>query len=199
MTGTERIKEKILSEAAENAETIQKTAIAEAEAILSEAQQVRTEAEARTERQIDTKKEALLGRNEATLQLEKRKQVLAARQEVMQIAFRKATLAMLDLPLPEYRELLLSMVNSLEWQGDAEIVVSEKDSKRLNSDFIEAIDVYRHKKNRTGKTVFAPDTLQNGGGFIVRTGEIELNGTFDVVIDSIRPKLENSVADILFQ
>ena len=199
MTGSERIKEKILSEAAENADMIQKTAMAEAEAILSEAQHARTEAEARTMSQIDAKKEALLGRNEATLQLEKRKQILAARQEVVQEAFKKATQAIFDLPLQEYRKLLISMILTLEWQGDAQIVVTENDRNRLGSDFLEEIVMLRQKKNMIGKIVFAHDVLQSGGGFIIRTGEIELNGTFDVVIDSIRPKLEKSVADILFQ
>jgi len=91
------------------------------------------------------------------------------------------------------------MILTLEWQGDAQIVVTENDRNRLGSDFLEEIVMLRQKKNMIGKIVFAHDVLQSGGGFIIRTGEIELNGTFDVVIDSIRPKLEKSVADILFQ
>ncbi len=199
MTGTDRIKEKIRKDAVEAALIIQQEAKAEAELLLSAAKAQRSEAEATTVQQIEQRIAAIKQRNEATYQLEKRKQVLTVRQSVVQASFTLAAEAMRKLPLVEYEALLLSMARQFQWPGDATLLVSEEDHARLGTSFLEKLDMQRKTLGLVGKTTYAEDTLAETGGFVVRTGDIEMNGKLDIIVTSIRPKLERQVADILFK
>lgn len=198
MTGTERIREKILQDAKMTAAAVLEAGRREADVIRVEAETRRRESSLETKQRIDAGFVALEQRNGATLQLEIRKQMLAARQQMVDEAFLQAAKAVADLPDETYRELLTAMILATTWQGDAELVVSARDRERLGSGFPEEIDLIRHHGNLAGFTRYASDSLPVHGGFVMRRGEMEINGTLAVVVAGIHPKLERRVAEILF-
>jgi V/A-type H+-transporting ATPase subunit E len=198
MTGTERIREKILRDAAAAAESALEEGRREAGAITAAAADQRRMAEEETTRRIDAAFIAQGQRNAATLQLEMRKQALAVRRQMVDDAFSEAAKAVADLPDGTYRALVASMILENEWQGDAELVVSGLDRERLGSGFPQEIEMRRNDKGCSGAIRYSADDLPVRGGFVVRTGEMEINGTLEVVLAGIRPKLERRVAEVLF-
>lgn len=42
------------------------------------------------------------------------------------------------------------------------------------------------------------DSIETAGGFILRYNAMEINNTFEVIFEMIKPQLENEVAKILF-
>lgn len=198
MTGTERIREKILRDAAAAAETALEEGRREAGAITATAADQRRMAEMETTRRIDAALFAQNQRNAATLQLEMRKQALAVRRQMVDDAFREAAKAVADLPAEQYRKLVTAMMLEISWQGGAELVVSGLDRERLGTGFPKEIESLRQDKGLSGAIRYSTDDLSVHGGFVVRTDEMEINGTLEVVLAGIRPKLERRVAEVLF-
>lgn len=198
MTGTDRIREKILLDASMTAAALLEAGRKESDAIRAEAEARRRESVLETKQRIDAGFVAHEQRNGATLALEIRKQRLASRQKMVDEAFLQAEKVVADLPDATYRDLLAAMILATAWQGDADLVVSARDRERLGSGFPAEIDVLRHQGNLAGSTRYAPDSLPVHGGFVMRRGEMEINGTLSVVVAGIRPKLERRVAEILF-
>ena len=198
MTGSERITEKILEQAAEAAQRQKDEAAEEVALILAQAKAQRGEADAEANHRIDIAVREVEQRREATLQLELRKRDLTIRQQLVDEAFAQAETALVKLPDDAYSNLLAGMILSTEWAGDAELVVSAKDRERLGAGFPAMIDGARAKKGHSGKTAFAADALPEDGGFVIRSGEMEINGTLGVVLAGLRPQVEGRVAKTLF-
>ncbi len=127
-----------------------------------------------------------------------RKQALAVRRQIVDDAFREAAKAVADLPDGQYRALVTAMLLEIAWQGDAELVVSGLDKERLGIGFPQEIEALRRDKGLAGAFRYSADDLHVHGGFVVRTGEMEINGALEVVLAGIRPKLERRVAEVLF-
>lgn len=198
MTGTERIKEKIRLDAEAVIQQRLDEAKAEADAIVAEAVRKRQLAAEETDRLIEAGKSAQTRRHEAALQSDMRKQTLAARQQLVEDAFQKAAEAIVGLPDADYAALLSSMLLKAAWRGDAEIVVSARDRARLGDAWLADMTAKRSAKGLTGTIRYAADVLPSDGGFVVRSGEMEINGTLAVLLAGIRPRLEAQVARTLF-
>lgn len=198
MTGTERIRQRILSDASKLAAEIDESSVREANEILAEALAQRAAAEAAAKRQIEQMEAAQKQRDQATLQLETRKLSLAVKQQVVQLAFDKACEQIALLPDKTYHELVTAMLLSLDWQDAAALVVTSADRVRLGSNFPDGITQARAQKGLVGALSYSTDQLDAGGGFVLRTGEMEINGKLDVILSGVRPKLERQIAEILF-
>lgn len=198
MTGTERIKERILQDAEADARRCLDEARAQADAILADAAAQCKRATDEAERRLEAAKAAQLQRSEAALQSETRKQALSVRQQLVQGVFEKASDVIVNLPDADYSALLTAMVMQTSWQGNAEIVVSSRDRNRLGDAWLRAIDAQRAAAGLSGTTCFAADLLPRDGGFVVRIGEMEINGTLPVILAGIRPRVEAHVARTLF-
>lgn len=198
MTGTERITEKIREQAQAAAQALQDAAAREVEGIRAETASRRESARTETERRIGVMLREVEQRHEAMLALELRKRDLGIRQQLVEEAFRNAETALVNLPEEAYRTLMTGMILSSEWTGDAELVVSDKDRARLGESFPAEIDRIRSAKGQTGKTSFSADPLVQPGGFVIRSGEMEINGTLSVVLAGMRSSLEGSVVKSLF-
>ena len=198
MTGSERITEKILAQAAAAAELHREEAAKEVAVILAEAAAQLEAADAASDRRTAVMLREVEQRSEATLQLELRKRDLTIRQQLVDQAFTQAQAALVKLPDDTYRKLVREMVLSTEWVGDAEIVVSAQDRDRLGNILLEEVDAGRATRGLPGKTRYARDPLAQAGGFVIRNGDMEINGTLAVVLAGLRPHLEGEVVKSLF-
>jgi len=198
MSGVQRIKDKILLEAETNARDRLEAARAEAGAIVADAERQRALAERDADNRIEIGKSGQLRRNDATLHSEERKQSLAIRQQLVEEAFAKASSALLTLPDARYAELLAAMLLEAGWRGNAELVVSKSDQTRLGAAWLTELDARRAAAGLDGMTAFSADNLPDQGGFVVRVGDVEINGTLPVILSGIRPALEQNVVKALF-
>jgi len=197
MAGVEKIKERILEEARAQAEANIKRAEEEAAKIIEEAQK---EAAAKKAQILEKAKQEAVDvkkRLKAMAELEARKKKLQARQEVVDEAFNKTIEKLNSLPDREYEEIISQMiVNSVE-SGSEEIILSPKDKQRISPGFIENINKKLSQKVLTGKLSFRRD--QNiSGGFILKSGDIEINNSFEAIIRMKREEVEAEVIKALF-
>lgn len=198
MTGTDKIKARILEDAQAKASEIVAQARKEAQEILNQA---KSEA---AQKKADILKKAEADGNEAyrrlfsTAELEGRKELLRARQEMVEAAFRGALQKIVDLPDREYQKLLEDMVVRAATKGNGEILLSEKDRSRIDKDFLSNINKRLKDAGIEGNLVLSKDSIRTSGGFILRSGDMEVNSTFEILFGMLKPELENEVVKILF-
>ena len=192
MTGTEKIKSKILEDARAKASDIEEQARAEAREILSQASG-----------EAGRKREEILKKAEADGQeayrrllsvagLEGRKEVLRAKQDMVEAAFQKAMDKVTQLPDNEYQKLIEEMVIRAATKGTGEIVMSEKDSKRMNADFLNNINKRLKASGINGSLTLSKDHIKTAGGFILRSVDMEVNSTLEILFGMLRPELETT-------
>jgi V/A-type H+-transporting ATPase subunit E len=179
--------DKILSEAKERAEEIIRNAQEEADRAKG-----RLMEEAR--RNAQTHKSRLISMAE----LDMRKEVLQEKQSLIDLAFRKALERLTGMEDDEYRTLIERMLMQSVEYGDEEIILCERDKSRISQGFIQAFNKKLESEGKLGKLTIAEETGDFSGGFILRRGKIELNNTFDALLQAARGELETEISQILF-
>ena len=167
------------AQAAEIAARYQAEAKAAADEVL---EQGRKNAEARA-RHLDS-----------TAQMECRKAVLAAKQDVIEEAFQAAHKKLLDLPQAEYVTFLAGLAAKASVTGREKLIFSANDRAQVGKDVVAAAN----KKVAAGELTLAEETRPMDGGFILSDGAVEVNCTFDTLIRLQRGALAGEVAKVLF-
>lgn len=199
MTGTERIKSRILEDARAKAAEIEAQARQEAKEIMDLAL-----AEAAKKKEAVLEKARAEGaeayrRIISTAGLEGRKKILKTKQDMVEAAFNKAMEKVTSMPDNEYQRFLEDMAVSASSKGTGEIVMSERDLKRIDKKFINKINTRLEKTGIKGNLTLSKDTIPSAGGFILKSGDIEINSTLEIIFEMIRPECESDVVKILFQ
>jgi len=131
-------------------------------------------------------------------ELEARKIKLKAKQEIITSVFEKAITALNSLPAETYAKILCNMIISSVAKGNEEVVLSIRDKERLGKEFIDDINRKLAEKGLKGDLRLSEQTANINGGFILKSGEIEINNSFDTLIRIKRNELEPEIIKILF-
>ena len=198
MTGTEKIKTKIIEDSKVKAHQIEEQAKQEAHEIMNTALKNVELKKAELLKKADTDGQEAYRRLIAMAGLDGRKEILRAKQDMVEIAFKKAAERISHLPDQEYQKFLEKMVISETTKGNGEILLSEKDLQRMDNQFIGNINKHLVLAGINGELSLSKETINTAGGFILRYGEVELNSTFEILFGMLRPELENDVVKILF-
>ncbi len=198
MTGTERIKSKILEDAKAKAVVTEEQARQEAKEIMDKAL-----ADAAWKKDILLKKAETEGieayrRIISNAGLDGRKEVLKTRQDMVEAAFKKAMEKVVSMPDSEYQKFLEDMVVTAATKGSGEIMLSERDLKRIDKKFISNINTRLEKSGINGKLTLSKETIQAAGGFKLKSGDVEINSTLEIIFEMIRPACEGDVVKVLF-
>lgn len=199
MAGADKIKEKILDEARQQAQFSMNNAQKEADEILKNAQK---EANEKEEKAISNAKETSVERKKRIIsvaQLEARKERLSAKQEVIEEAFNNTFKKLKAMPNKQYEEIITKMVVETATTGNEEILLSKYDKDRLSADFIKNINEKLENKKIKGNVKISNEVRNIEGGFILRKGDVEINNSFEVIIRMRRDELEAEVIKILFK
>ncbi len=198
MTGTDKIKSRILEDARAKASEIEELARRDADEIMNQATQEaglkRTEILKKAEADSQEAYRRLL----SSAGLEGRKDLLRAKQDMVEAAFQGALERIVNLPDREYQKLMEDMAVNAAGKGNGEILLSEKDRSRLNKDFINNVNKRLQAAGINGNLVLSKETIRSSGGFILRSGDMEVNSTLEILFGMLRPELENEVVRILF-
>jgi len=130
--------------------------------------------------------------------LESRKQVLAAKQALMDEAFERAKARLVGLGDREYLKLIKKVLLEAVESGDEVIIVSTKDRSRINPSFLEAINHSLIRKGKKARLRLSKETRDIKGGVILSSGRSETDCSFETLIGELRDDLEIEVARILF-
>ena len=166
-------------------------------------------------------------RLESMAEMEPRKLVLAAKQEVLDEAFTMALEKLCTLPDEEYIELLAALAVKAARPGREKVIFSQKDRNRVGKAVVTRANdaLARQVAPRlpgdltgtkagaildkvvtgasailagTGMLTLAEETRPIQGGIILSDGDVETNCTFETLVRLQRESMAGEVAQILF-
>ncbi|MCL5981466.1 MAG: V-type ATP synthase subunit E family protein [Firmicutes bacterium] len=198
MSGAEKLKEKIVSEASKLAEQVVAEAKLRAEEIVAGARMQAEEKHQRILRQAHLQAEENRRRIRTIAELDARKEVLAAKVRTIENVFQQALTRLQALETAEFRAFILMMLVAAAEKGNEEIIVSARDRVRFTADLLADVNEALEKQGKQGKLVLSAQVREIQGGVILRSGEVEIDCSFDSILRMQRDQLEPEVAAVLF-
>jgi V/A-type H+-transporting ATPase subunit E len=193
----EKILAKIKDDAQREADRIKGQAEAKASRIIDDAKK---QAEDKKKELIDEAKESASQHKERKVSmaaLDFRKEILEEKQKAIDLAFEKAREQLLSLSEQKYLELLEDLILDSAEVGDEELILSPEDQKKLYQGFIESLNVKLNAAGKKGNLTISEETRNISGGVILRRGKIEVNSSFESLLDASRDELEADVSKLL--
>ncbi len=218
MTGLSKITDKIISEA--RADAAKKMAEADAECKKINEEYAAIARTATEKLNAEAKKSAgeIVARAKSGERTVRKDAVLSLRAEMIDRAFETAQNELLALDDNRRLELLLRMLTSVlkaELDGERaraaeegdftapsyEVLLNKKDREKLGERLIEGYRrsiVGRDMGDLPTRLTLSDDTVNIGGGLVVRVGDVEINSSVESIIAYLRPRLEGKIEKILF-
>ena len=225
MNGIEKITARIGADTQAEIDRILQDANAQAAAIAdryrSQAQAEDADLLAKSQRAASEREERLI----SAAQMEARKTLLSARQEMVERAYQRALEKLCSLPREQYVELLAAMLVRASSTGREEVMFSPEDQgdagraavARANELLAKAaapelplgdgaVASFLNKvaanvsalAQGTAMLTVSEEARPIRGGFILRDGRIEINCAFDALIRAEREQTAGAVAKLLF-
>lgn len=162
----------------------------EVEQILKEAEKNRQAQYEMSIKQVDAEVKQLLDRGKSATDLQKRKLLLDAKQQLIQRIFRDALDTILKMQQEEYFKLLLGMVDHYALNEQGEIHFSEQDLGRMPDSFVREME----KRQIT----ISKQPVRMRGGFLLSYGEIEVNCSIEALLEANREILQDQIVKLVF-
>lgn len=197
--GASRIGEKIKAEALDFAKEKTDAAYAEAEKLISSAKKASDEKVEEILARAKEKADAVVESAKSSAGMRQRNGVLALKGEMLAKALERAVERLVSLPADKYLSVMSSLLaetaNGFLGDGDEAYVHFSDRDKPLASDIIDAA-----KKAMTVKAELKTGDRQLSAkaGFVLASGDTEINCVAEAVINSAKKDLEKPVLDILF-
>ena len=128
-------------------------------------------------------------------QMECRKAVLAAKQDVIEEAFQAAHKKLLELPSEQYVALLANLAAKASVTGQEKLIFSPSHRAQVGKAVVVAAN---EKIGPDAALTLSEESRPMDGGFILSDGAVEVNCTFDTLIRLQRGALSGEVAKVLF-
>lgn len=190
----ENITEKILSEA----NNIARTSLKDAEELsIEKTNEAKQKAELIINEAAEKAKiesSVLISRKVSSGELQERKMILGAKQEAVKKSFNIALEKLSTMPKDKYINFLVNeILNNTNCEG--EIILNETDKVNIGEELVNTVNDKLNEK----KVVLSNRTVKTRGGFILKSGDVEVNSTFEALLSSIREGLTFEVANALFK
>ncbi len=198
MGKTEALKSRIIQDAREEADRIIQEAERQADQIIKEAESKGEERKKELIREGQKKAEDIKHQEKILAGLERRKKVLAAKQEEIKKVFKEVLTRVGEIEETAYREIIEEMLIREVQSGEEKVAVSRKDRERLGEDFLESVNKRLEEEGRTGSLTFSESSRDISGGFILLEEGVENNNSFDEILKMNLDELEPLAAQILF-
>lgn len=192
------ITSKILRDAEGRKESILAAAEEEKNKILSKkvasAKELEKEILEKAEIEAKSKKERVI----SGAKLKARNGKLAAKQEVIEEVFSKSVETLCKLNDKEFVKFIKDSILSLDINGDETLILNEAGHKIVSNEVIAEINEELKSKGLKGGIKISETIGSFRGGFILEKGGVEINNTFEALVDSLKDQLEFEVAKVLF-
>lgn len=126
------------------------------------------------------------------LDVERRRDSLAVKRDLVDEAFDRAVTALNALDGEAYERFMIKLFKEACDSGKETVIVGTEE-KRLNADMIAKVN-----KAIGGELTLSQETRSMDGGFILQSGGVETNCSFSMLVRGVRPTLEKEVAALLF-
>ncbi|AOR24206.1 V-type ATP synthase subunit E [Clostridium taeniosporum] len=174
----------ILSEAEEKKNRIiakkQEKAASEEKIIMEKAE---TEAVSRKERII------------SSAELQVRNEKLKSKQTVISEVFKTTIEELCNISSDDFRDFVKTVILNTDISGDENLILNEQGKKIIDSDFISELN---REIGSKGNITLIDKTGNFKGGFILEKDGIEINNTFEALVNSLKDEMGLEVARVLF-
>lgn len=195
MAGIDKIIEDIRAESAETVSKITSEAKAQHDAAMAEAQKDADAAAAKIVAKGKRAAEDLIARADSAASLERSRAVLATKQKMIAEAVGTAKRTVLELPVDKYFELILKLVKENVLPGSGSICFSERDIKRMPSDFAKKLVSVLPEGS---KVELSKEDAKIDGGFILKYEGIEQDLSLDAIFEEKKDQMTDAAGKILF-
>ncbi|MBU3110362.1 V-type ATP synthase subunit E [Clostridium lacusfryxellense] len=199
MSNLEKLAAKIIEDAKIKAEVILKEA-KNNENILIENKTKEAEG-LKSQMMEKTKVEAIMvsKRIISNSQLKARNEKLVAMQNMIDKVFEIALEKLTSMSDNEYLELLKNYLLSMPIAGNEEIILPGKYKGIVSNEYLYEINLSLKTNGKLGELKLSSDERDIKSGFVVFKNGIEINNTFESLVNSLRDELEPEIVNVLFK
>lgn len=198
MANIEKLTNQILSEAKAQRDKILADAQSEKNKILekriSEARNLEKELIEREKREAEARKERII----SGAHLKVRNEKLTYKQEVIEKVFNNVIDELSTISDKEFKRFIKDRIIIMNITGNKRLILNEHGKKIIDEVFIEDLNSYIKSDGRNIEISISNETRDFKGGFILEENGIEINNTFEALVNSCRDDLELQVAKVLF-
>ena len=172
LTNAENTKQEIINKAKSEAEVI-----------------IKTESERAAKDAVDLK-----NRRVSAAELQGRKMLLSAKQEAIKKSFTAAIDKLKVMPEDKYLSFLAQEIVKIP-NCEGSIVLNAKDRENIGERLVKTVN----EKLGAEKVSLSKNTVKSSGGFVLKRGNVEINSTFETLLDSMKDELTGEIANALFK
>ncbi len=198
MSNISNLTSKIISDAEERKESIIKAANEEKAKIIAKKQSIaeleKTAMIEKAEVEAKTRHERIV----SSAELKARNEKLAAKQVVIDSVFEKSVDELCSMSDEEMKNFMKNVIVNSDITGDENIILNEKGKSILDGKLLEEINSELKSKGKKSDLTISNEVRNFKGGFILEKDGIEINNTFENLVNSLRDDLEFEVAKVLF-
>lgn len=198
LAGAEKLIEKIRDDAQRDAEQYWQDAEAKKRALREALERDIQKTTAQIERGATDTSAENERRMAAVYDLEYRKQLLAAKQDMMGKARERALDMLLKLSDADYIALMKKRLIGCAGSGEGAIAIG-RDEKRIGEPFLSDVNTELKKTLGKGNMTLLPERRDIRGGFIYLAGGMEINMSLEAQLSEAWHETETDVARILFE
>ena len=192
------ILEKIQLDADQKGKDIIRQSEDEAKKILAKAKK---DAQEKTDRIIDEATQSAQQKDKRMLlaaELAARKEILSEKQQAIKKCFDGAMKKLNQIPDQDYQNIVKNMLIAGYTPEISEVIFSEKDSQRINQQFIDKVNKTLEEKGHRAQLRLSKEKREIPGGFILKGDRVEINNSFASVLKYRQNDIEADVAKIIF-
>ena len=198
MSNVKNITSKILKDAEVERDSILAAAEEEKNKIISKrvnnAKELEKEILAKAKLEANSKKERII----SSAKLKVRNDKLAEKQSVMNGVFEEAINRLCSISTEEFESFIKRSILSMDIEGDENLILNEEGLKIIGLEFMDELNKALKDKGLKGEVRLLKKEGNFKGGFLLDKNGIEINSTYEALIESLRDELEFEVAKVLF-
>lgn len=198
MEGVQRIRQRILEDAREQANSIIAECQKQADEIIAQARKDAEKLKQSLIQKYTEQGEEVKKRTKSMAELEMRKEILAVKQKMVDAAFAQALGRMKGLQGQEYEKMLEGMLIRASQVGDEEIVLSPEDRKKFTPELLERVNKALKAAGKKGQLKLSSETRSMQGGFVLKGDGMEINNSFEAILRMARDEIEPQIVELLF-
>ena len=196
--GADRIVQRIMDDAETRAGEIIAEAEKISEKIITDARQKASSMQEQIMNQAKKSAAEQKWRIMGVAQLEARKNLLTAKQEMISQVFDQILDELIELDEQAYLSLMRELLLNLVETGSEKVLCSARDKERIPREFWRDVNKELANKGKKGELKLSEETRDIQGGFILLDEGVEMNCSFESLLEMKRDDLEPEVASLLF-
>jgi V/A-type H+/Na+-transporting ATPase subunit E len=161
------------------------------------------------EKKALTKKEEMITRakEEGKIKVERilsnsalnvRDEKLKAKQDIINEVFKTAIARLSSLKDEDFKAFIKNSILNQDIDGDEELILREEDKNKIDSSFIDIINNELKAKGKIGNIHITYNNAVKAGFLLSKNG-IDINNTFQDLVEANRDSLEKEVIETIFQ